>query len=559
MVSQFLRTPFRSMRNLRRFQTIGGVFLKHGFGFLFENFGPELRALRRALGRPLNRSDEPTMTDEELAIHFRLALEELGPTFVKLGQVLSTRPDLLPPTFVFQLSKLQDAVPPDPWEETEKILLEEYGREPDEVFATIARQPIASASLAQVYNATLPSGEEVVVKVQRHGIIPTIDTDLEIMHTLANIAQPTALGRVYDLPEIVEEFGYTLRNELDYEQEGRNADRFRRNFTGEDYMYIPKVYWEYTTRRALVLERISGIKINDLDALDDNGYDRKRIVLNAANAIIQEVMIDGFFHADPHPGNLYVMPNNVIGVMDFGMVGHLKDNDRRNLVQLYIAAVEQDIDAIIDQFIRMGAASVDVDQVKLARDLNRLLNNYYGRPLKEIRAVEVIEQVQPVVFEHQLHLPSDFWLLGKTLMIMEGVGLQLDPDFDIFKVSEPYVKRLVWQLLLPNRRFAQQLLRKTTDWSNLFDEFPRTANRLMEQAERGEFFRLSIKEFENLLDHIDRLVTRISLAVLVAALIVGISLLIPVFSGGIGQGVLILAFVIVVSLGFWLLLTMLRR
>jgi ubiquinone biosynthesis protein len=560
MRNTFFRSPFRSVRNLRRFQVIGSVFLKHGFGFIFDRFGPELRALRRTLRQPFSFTSDPSLTEEELAIHFRLALEELGPTFVKLGQILSTRPDLLPPIFIVELSKLQDKVPPAPWEDIEKILLEDYDNSFTEIFATIDHVPMAAASLAQVYAATLSNGAEVVLKVQRPGIIPVIETDLEIIQTLAAIAQPTPLGRFYDLTEIAEEFAFTLRNELDYNSEGHNADRFRQNFADAEFLYIPKVYWEYTTPRVLVLERIHGIKINNIKALEAEGYDRHQIAMNAAHLIVQEVLVDGFFHADPHPGNLFIMPGHVIGAMDFGMVGHLKESDRRHLIQLYIAAIQQDIDAIIDQFIRMGAAGVDVDQVALGRDIDRLLSHYYGRPLKDMRAADVIERIQPVVFEHRLKLPSAFWLLGKTLMIMEGVGLQLDPDFDIYEVSGPYVRRLIWQLILPGKNWSHQVLRKTTDWGNLFDEFPRTANRLLELIEHGQFFRLSIVELDPLLNRVDRLVTRISLALLVAALIVGLSLLIPLFSSGsVGQIILIAGFVFVVGLGLWLLLTMLRR
>jgi len=310
---------------------------------------------------------------EGMALHLRLALEELGPTFVKLGQILSTRPDLLPPAYIAELSKLQDAVPPTAWDAVRALLEQELGREVVQVFAELDPMPIAAASLAQVYAAQLPDGENVIVKVQRPEITSLIETDLEILAALASAAQRTPAGRVYDPVGIVDDFAFTLRNELDYRREGRNADRFRANFAGEEALYIPRVFWEYTTRRVLVLERIHGIKIDDIAALDTAGYDRHRVALRSARIIIKEVLEDGFFHADPHPGNFVVMPGEVIGAMDFGMVGHLGRQDRLNLVRLYIASIRLEAEQIAEQLIRMGATAGKVDRSSLARDIGRLL------------------------------------------------------------------------------------------------------------------------------------------------------------------------------------------
>jgi len=552
------RSSLRSVRNIPRYQEIAAVFIKHGFGFIFENLGSEmLQPVRRVLKQ--QPREIPQRSGEYLATHFRLALEELGPTFVKLGQVLSTRPDLLPPRYIAELSKLQDTVPPVPWASIRGVLIEDLGTEPESIFASFEHHPMAAASLAQVHAATLPNGEEVVVKIQRPNILTTIERDLNVLADLAERFQTTALGRLYNLVEIEDDFAYTLHNELDYRREGYNAERFRTNFAKESFLYIPKVHWEYTAPRVLVLERIRGIKIDDLQALDAVGYDRHKIALNAAHLIVKEMLEDGFFHADPHPGNFLIQPNEIIGVMDFGMVGHLKEIDRINLIRLYIAAIELQIEAFIDQLIHMGAAEIEVDRIGLARDSERLLTQYANIPLQDIRASDVLDDVRPIMFRYHLRLPSDFWLLAKTLVMLEGIGLRLDPSFDIFEVSKPYVTKLTWQLLMPSRRLAQDIMRKSKDWGDFLDKLPRAGSRLLTKAERGELFYLTIKDTDRLVNQLDRVFTRLSLSVMISAIIIGMAMLTPLFANGsLVQWLLLLGFIIAFILSVWFLISMLR-
>jgi len=546
-----------SVRHLRRYREIIRVFLKHGFGFAFDHLWPQWRPLRRAFRpRPAVARMLPA---EELAAHLREALEELGPTFVKFGQILSTRPDLLPPSYIVELSKLQDAVPPAPWEAIRDVLTQELGRTPEEVFATIDPRPMAAASLAQVHAAALAGGEEVVIKVQRPNILASISTDLEILAALAGTAQATALGQIYDFVAIADDFAFTLRNELDYRREGRNADRFRANFAHEPHLYVPHIYWEFTTQRVLVLERIRGIKIDDIPALDAASYDRHRVALHSARIIIKEVLEDGFFHADPHPGNFAVMPDEVIGAMDFGMVGYLKERDRLDLIRLYVASVDLETDSIVEQLVRMGAAGAAVDRQGLAQDISRLLTKYYNLPLKEIRAREVVGEMTPMAYRHHLRLPPNLWLLGKTLAMLEGVGLQLDPDFDMFAVSEPLVRRMVWRLLLPRRTWGQELLRQGAEWGELVSRLPRSGNLLLEQAERGELFQIRLRDADPIMSRLDRLATRLALSVLVAALIVSLALLTPLATVGSPlQLPVTVGFVVATGLGVWLLISILK-
>ena len=545
----------RGVRHLRRFQQIAQILVRHGFGELVDLLGatpvfPLARALRRrpSLGPPQR---------------LRIALEELGPTFVKLGQVLSTRPDLLPPAYIAELARLQDTVPPSPWEPVRAQLEAELGAPVEEVFATLDPEPIAAASLAQVHAATLPDGSEVVVKVQRPDIEATINVDLDILADAARLLQTrTPLGELYDLPGIVEEFAATLRAELDFYREGHNADRFRANFADEPYLYIPKVYWEYTTRRVLVMERIRGIKIDDIAALDAAGYDRYRIGLHAARMVIKEVLEDGFFHADPHPGNFFVMPGEVIGAMDFGMVGYLSRRTRTDLVRLYVAAIQLDEEAVVDQLVRMGVVGGAVDRIGLQHDIGRLLRRYAGLPLKAIRARDVLEEAIPIAFRHHLRLPSELWLLGKTLAMMEGVGLKLAPDFDMFAVSRPYVQRFMREMASP-RAWMPSLIRGMGDWAQLLDMLPRTGMQLLTRAERGELeVSLRHQELGRALVYLDRLANRLALSILLAALIVGLALLVPAFHlaerGGLVTALVVLGFALASFLGLWLVISILR-
>ncbi len=548
------RSPVRSVRHLQRYREIASVFIRHGFGELVDMLEllPYLSLPRRLL-----RRGEPAPSPLGVPQRLRLALEELGPTFVKLGQMLSTRPDILPTVYIDELTKLQDTVPPVPWGPIRAQIDAEFQRPLEELFPDFEPVPIAAASLSQVHAATLPDGTSVVVKVQRPNIQSLIETDLEILFDLARLIQErTPLGAVYDLLGIAEEFAITLRAELDFCREGRNADRFRANFVKEQYLHIPRVYWDFTTRRVLVLERISGIKFDDIDALDAAGYDRERIAMNAARMIIREVLVDGFFHADPHPGNFAVMPNEIIGAMDFGMVGHLSHRARSDLIRLYIVAVQLDEEGIVDQLIQMGVVSGNLDRAGLLRDIARLLRKYHGMPLETIRANEVIDDIMPVAFRHNLRLPSDLWLLGKTMAMMEGVGLKLCPDFDIFAVSEPYVQRFMRQMALPGN-WGPPLIKGVNDWTALMRLIPRVSSQVLTRVEReGLEIRIDIKDLKQVLSRVDRQANRLSLSMLLAALIVGLALMIPAFNPTgewtLATIVLIIGFVSVSLLGVWL-------
>ncbi|HHE72255.1 MAG TPA: AarF/ABC1/UbiB kinase family protein [Chloroflexi bacterium] len=543
----------RPVRHLQRYREILSVFTRHGFGFALSHLPAEPLWLREL--HPFPRQEPAS-----LPYHFRCALEELGPTFVKLGQILSTRPDVLPPSYIEELSNLQDKVQPLPWDVIEPVIREELDRPLSEVFEEIHTVPLASASLAQVHTARLVTRERVVLKVQRPHILRTLKTDLEIIHDIARYVQNrTPLGRLYDLVGIADDFADTLNNELDYRVEGRNADRFRENFRNEPAIHIPRVYWAYTSRRLLVMEYIEGIKIDDIETLDQAGFDRDKIARNAARMIIQEVLLDGFFHADPHPGNFVVMEGEVIGAMDFGIVGFLSQADRVNLIRLYTAAVQMNAKGVADDLIHIGAAPPDVDRQGLTRDIARLLHRYEGMPLQEIRMQELMAQIRPLAFEYRLRFPTDLWLLTKTLSMMEGIGLRLSPGFDIFEFSRPYVTRLMVQAVLPKRTWGSEALRRGLAWTDLLDELPYAGRLLIDRLEKREPMRLALEQES--LAYLDRLATRLALSMIIAGMIIGLAWLIPTVSAAswVVQAVVGISFLTALLLGAWFVWSVIRR
>ncbi len=546
-------TISRPIRHLRRYRYILTVFTRHGFGFALSHLPTEPLWLRDLYPFPIQ---EPA----SLPAHFRQALEELGPAFVKLGQMLSTRPDVLPPSYIVELAKLQDNVPPVPWNEIHAVIQMELGAPPEKIFGEIDPKPLAAASLAQVHAAKLLTRQKVVIKVQRPNILPTIQTDLEIIHDIANYAeQHTPIGRVYNLVEIVEDFADTLHNELNYQSEGRNADRIRENFAQEHCLHIPSVYWEYTTRRVLVMEYIEGIKITDIATLDEAGYDRKKIANNAARMIVKEILEDGFFHADPHPGNLIVMEDEVIGAMDFGMVGYLSDADRTNLIRLYSVAVQMDAKSVTDGLIHIGAAPIDVNRHALSQDIERLLRYYNGLALKDVHVNELMDSLMPLAFEYRLQLPTNFWQLGKTLAMMEGIGYKLAPEFDVFAFSGPYVAKLMLKAALPNRHWIGEITRRGLAWSDLLEELPHIGMLLLDRIEKRDPIKLSLDHSN--LELLDRMVTRIALSVIVAAMILGLAVLIPATTDTpwIVQAIVILSFVFALVMGGGILVSIVRK
>ena len=518
-------TLFQTFRHLRRYEQIARILTRYGFGHVLTQLGigraitPGLEKLRFSSAEILRATP---------AERVRMSIEELGPTFIKLGQILSTRGDIVPAEFIKELEKLQDTVPTTEFSLIQAQVEKELKQPLAEVFPTFEPVPVASASLGQVHFATLADGTEVAVKVFRPGVDKLIETDLDILLELATLAEKrTDWGEYYDVLSLAQEFANTLRTEQNYEQEGHNLDRYRKMFAEEGTVHVPRVYWETTTRRVLTMERIGGIKITDVAALDAAGLDREEIARRNIAILLKAVLQDGFFHADPHAGNFRVLPNEVIAMMDFGIMGQLDPVERLGLVNLFVGLFRQETDRVVDAMSDLGIATRAADRRNLARDLDRLRMRYYGLDLERIRARSFIEDLMGLAFSNRLKMPSNLVLVFKTIAMLEGISLQLDPDINVFSEVEPYVREALIELQSPVTQ-VKELYGQLRDSAEALALLPQQLQRLLEQVEIGEGnLSMTIKGLEEPTRRITQSANRLVLAILAVAFVLGPALLIP--------------------------------
>jgi ubiquinone biosynthesis protein len=507
---------WRKNFHLNRSRQIAGALLTHGWSFLRNNDEAVAGAnSRSAAARPA---------------HLRLALEELGTTFIKLGQILSTRADLLPPEYLAELTKLQDSAPPVPFEAIKKALVTELGQPIENVFTEFDSQPLAAASIGQAHAATLPDGTEVVVKIRIPGGVEGVNEDLEILKELAATAhRHLEFADRYDLVGLVEEFSQTLRAELDYIREGHSAERFAQNLASDQGIHVPRVFWDATTSRVLTLERIRGIKINDLEGLDEQGTDRRRLAQHATNVVLKMVCEDGYFHADPHPGNFFIEPNATIGLIDFGMVGVLDERTQQLLADLLIAINDQDADRLVDVFLDLGVTRKRIDRTLVRRDIERLLSTYWDLPLGDLKVTALLNDVFSIMRQHQMHLPSNLALLLKTVIMIEGLGVSLDPDFQLTSSLSAYTERLVLRQYSPFR-WVRSFSRASLEFAKLGVELPQRLRRIVGAAEDGNLqIGMRPEGFDPVIDRLEKIANRIVLGVIAAAFINGLAVLTSVY------------------------------
>ncbi|MBC7255750.1 MAG: AarF/ABC1/UbiB kinase family protein, partial [Chloroflexi bacterium] len=517
-----MRFPFRiTVTEIRRARQIAEVLIRNGLGFLAETTGltrflPPWRARRlrtdvRAVGLTIPQ-------------RFRQTLEELGPTFIKLGQVLSTRPDVLPAEYILELSKLLDAAPPVPPEEIVRVLEEELHGPLSQFFSSLDPQPIASASIGQVHRATLNDGTPVVVKVQRPSIERIVQADLNLLYTQAAfLERRSETLRSYGLLDIIEEFSQALRDELDYTQEGRNADRVRQVAEGEGIL-VPKVYWDLTTRRVITLSDLRGIKLSEIEALREAGYDLAALAAQVVQCYMRLVFVHGIFHADPHPANILVCDAQ-IGLVDFGVIGYLTGRIQEDLGDLLFALAEQNAEEMVRIIVRMGATNVATDRTALERDVRRLLVRYYNVSLESLPMAQFLGELMALAFRHHVRLPSDLALLARTVVVLEGVARTLDPSLVLARYLEPFVAQLV-RRRLSLKRTVMDSISTLRELEDLLRVLPRRMDTISEQVERGEMtLGVEVRRLNQALARIEAIGNRISFSVVVAALIVGSALL----------------------------------
>ncbi len=552
----------KTYRNIGRLTHILSALARHGFGELLERMNVR-QHVRGVHERPREPDEAKLTRDESMARRLRLVMEELGPTFVKLGQMLSQRPDLLPPAYLKELARLREHVKPFPFEEVRRIVERELGGKLEDRFREFEPEPLASGSIAQVHGAILSDGRSAVVKVKRPGIDRVIDADIDLMMQLAHLVEKRVPELAVLRPTmIVEEFGRGIREELDFVSEASLCHRFAAGFEEEDKVLVPEVDWTRTTMGVLTLERIEGVSLSNLEELDRRGVNRKELARHLGRVFVKQFFITGVFHADPHAGNLFICEGDVLGMIDFGLVGRLSDEMKDELAMLLVATVQADIDLIVDVFAEMGVFG-DVDQpAELRADLRALLDRYYGMPLKFIDMRKFFLEVMEVARRHHATLPREVVLLGRAFAAVEGLARQLDPEFDVKEVIEPAAKRLLFEKFSPERIFSRGR-RALFDVSRMFRSGPRKIGQLVNRILAGRLgFTLEHKGLENFTLEIERASNRLAFAIIVAALLVASSLLVVAKVGTTWHGFPVLGlvgYVIAALMGLWLLVAILRR
>ncbi|PPU41616.1 2-polyprenylphenol 6-hydroxylase [Xanthomonas arboricola] len=549
-----------TVRDLGRLQEIAAVLIRYGFGDVVRRIG--LADVLERAGKLLHWHNAEGRLRLSAAMRVRRALEELGPTFVKLGQVLATRVDLLPPEWIDELSELQNAVPALPFEQIRPQLVAALGAEPESVFARLDEQPLAAASLAQTHRAWLADGTPVVLKIRRPGIGDVIDADLRLLARLAEIVETRAPDlKRYRPAEVVQQFTVSLRRELDFAAECRNAERIAANFANDPRVVVPSVYWQWTCESLNVQEFIDGIPGRDMVAVDAAGLDRKALARTGAGIVLKMVLQDGCFHADPHPGNIFYLRDGRIAVIDFGMVGRVSEQRRFQVAQLLHGMVSYDAEAVIDVLLEWAGTSLDIDESRLQQDIGAFVDEYRGVPLKELRIGAMLGDVTSILRDHGLPLPSDLALMIKAFLTLEGMGRQLDPDFDMATEARPYLERVVLQRYAPSAMLRRSR-RTVTGAIDLIGDLPRDLKRLLQAARRGKLqLQIETRALREFGDQVDRAANRLTMGIVTAALVIGSSIVMNSVGGSASRWLLALGvggFIGAAICGVWILFSIWR-
>ena len=517
-----------AVRDLGRLHDIASVLIRYGFGDMVRRIGMS-GALEKA-GKALNWRAPEELAHLAPPARVRRALEELGPSFVKLGQVLATRVDLFPPEWIDELSKLQDEAPPLPFEQLRAQLEEDLGAPPEDIFTGFDTTALAAASLAQVHRARLPDGTPVILKIRRPGIRPVIEADIRLMERLAEIVDADSPDlRRYRPKEVVRQFVLSLRRELDFAAEARNAERVARNLEDREDIVIPRVYWEWTCERLNVQDYVDGVSGREVRLLPAAGLSAKLLAERGATAVLTMILQDGFFHADPHPGNVYYLKDNRIAFIDFGMVGRLSENRRYQVAQVLNALVSQDAPVVADVLLDWSSDSdTHVNEEALRTEIDAFVDQYRGVPLERLDVTAMLSDVVTILREHGLALPPDLVLLVKAFITLEGLGRQLDPAFDMASEAAPYLQQALLTHMAP-KAVAKRGWRTLSNTVSLLTDLPRDLRQLIKSAQRGKMqIQVDVPPLDRFTERMDKASNRVALAILTAAMIVGSSIVISV-------------------------------
>lgn len=520
-----IRRVGQTYRNIKRYTEIVSILIKHGFGEIITR--TKIDRIINLGNRIMTKKGAKGIEKYSHWQRIRMAFEEMGPTFIKFGQIMSNRPDLIPPQLVLELEKLQSEVKPFPEHEAIKVIEEELQQPISKLFRKFYPIPLASASIAQVHKAELLTGEVVAVKIMRPGIKKIIAVDLEIMSHLAELLEKNVDEMETVHPTgIVQEFATTLRKEIDFTIEAIHIKRFTDNFSSNPHIYIPKVYEKYTTQRVLVMEYIDGIKVNRIEEIKKQGCNPKIIAERGSNLVLKQIFEYGFFHADPHPGNIFILKNNIICLLDFGMMGVLLPRYREYLADLIIAIVQRDSRKVTKSLLRFSVSSHEVNVDEFENKIAELIDQISHLPINKIDMNEIINRSVQMVVEYKLRMPPPLYLLSKAIITIDGVARKLDPEFDMLKQLEPYAKNLIKE-----RLSARKLLKKSyftvIETIQLLQDFPIETRELIKQLRRGNIrFEIEHKGLEPMINKHEQISNRLSFTIILASLIIGSSLIV---------------------------------
>jgi ubiquinone biosynthesis protein len=537
-------------RALGRLPEIGAVLLRFGFGFF-----------ARRLGIKLPWRPAEATTAMQAPARVRHALQDLGPTFVKLGQILATRVDLFAPEWIAELEKLQDQAPPAAFTEVHAQLTEDLGAPPETIFSVFDREPIAAGSIAQVHRARLADGTEVAVKVRRPGIRAVVEADLRLLARLAGLLEAHSGGFArFHAREVVRQFTRTMRAELDLAAECRNAERVAQSFRGDPAIVVPKVYWEWTGERVNVQEFVEGTPSRDPEALAAAGLDRRVLAHRGAQAMLKMVLEDGFFHADPHPGNVFYLPGNRVAFIDFGMAGHLSERRRDELVRLLDGLVGRDADGVVDVLLDW-AGTERIDAGRLAVDVDALIDRYHGIALQDLRMGAMLADMTALLREHSLALPADLALVLKACVTLETYGRELDPAFDMVGEAAPFLRAATLARSGP-AALAKRGWRAAAALAGIAGDLPQDLRELIRAARSGRLqMHVDLTSLQSFGRQVDTSANRLAIGIVTAALIVGSAIVMTIEGGPTLLGLPffgLAGFVGAVLAGAWLLVSILR-